>query len=295
MKSVKSAVIAAGGFGSRLFPATKSIAKPLIPILNKPTIHYILEDCIQAGIEKIIIVKNPDDTSIENYFSRDPELENYLHQKGKVGILNDFYQILDRCDFEFIPEDKSLPYGNARALCTVKDHLLNMPFVYMWSDVFYTGTKSTVQEAIKKFSEQSNTHGVLCASRVSEAEIPKKGIVKIKPGTSDEIEFIIEKPKLEEAPSNIGTSAPYVFSPEIFNYLDPHNVNARLGELVVQDAISQMIENGLKFKISFASGKYLTNGDPFNMFKSTVEVALTDPDIGQRAKEYLEQINQTDS
>lgn len=291
MKRITSSVIPAGGFGSRVFPATKAVTKALMPVLNKPTIHYILEDLARAKIERVIFVTDPDDTSIRDYLKRDAQIEHYFEKKGKTAIINDFNNFIKQFSFEFIPEGRSLPYGNARPLFTARNLFKNEPFVYQWCDVFYIGKSSVTQEAIEKFNSEEDISAVLTATKVSKSEIPKKGIVKIKEGTTDQIDMIIEKPSLDEAPSNIGTSSPYIFTPQIFDYLMPKQVNKRLGEFVIQDAISLMLSAGHKIKLSLTNNKYMTTGDPLGLLKSTVEEALGRPEMHSKVKKYLQSLN----
>jgi UTP--glucose-1-phosphate uridylyltransferase len=284
MPTIKKAVITAGGFGSRFLPATKSIPKELLPIINKPAIHYIVDQCIDAGITDIIIVSKPGNESIQDYFSHNAELEEYLTIKGKTKELQVVREIYRSANVTIVMQDESLPYGNARPLYTIKDLIGDEPFIYSYGDDIVFGEGAGVKELVAEY-EASQADIVLMCTEVSDSMVPKVGIVKIKEGTKNQVEHIVEKPKLENAPSKLASVACYVFSPVIFDHLDPTYMGD-VGEFFLQKGIDEIIETGTVTAVT-TTGKWLTNGDPLNYLISTVEVALDRQDLKEDFKKYL--------
>lgn len=284
--TIKKAVITAGGFGSRFLPATKSIPKELLPIINKPAIHYIVDQCIDAGITDIIIVSKPGNEAIQDYFSHNAELEEYLTIKGKTKELTVVREIYRSANINIVLQDDSLPYGNARPLYTVKDLIGDEPFIYSYGDDIVFGEGAGIKELVAEY-EKSHSDIVLMCTEVSDKMIPKVGIVKIKEGTANQVETIVEKPKLENAPSKLASVACYVFTPVIFDHLDP-TYTGDVGEFFLQKGIDEIIENGTVTAVT-TTGKWLTNGDPLNYLISTVEVALGREDVGEDFKSYLKE------
>jgi UTP--glucose-1-phosphate uridylyltransferase len=282
---IKKAVITAGGFGSRFLPASKSIPKELVPIINKPTIHYLVDQCVENGIEEIFIVSKPENKSIEEYFAQNVALEQYLVEKGKTKELEVVKKIYNQAKITFVMQDESLPYGNARPLYTVKDLVAGEPFIYMYGDEFIWGKEAGIKELMDVFESQPSDIVIMCEKARVE-EIPRLGMVKFKEGTNI-IEQIVEKPKMEETPSDIGSHSPYIFSPEIFDYLDPTKMD-KSGEFILQTAVDAIAQKGTVRGV-VTKGIWLTNGDPLAFLMSTVEVALTRDDTKEAFTKYLKE------
>lgn len=248
------AIITAGGIGTRLLPITTIIPKTLLPVINKPFIHYIVKQFYDAGIREIIIVSNYTNDLIQEYFSQNINL-NINNE-----LLDELQTFIQDIEFTFVKQDKQLPYGNAAPLYTIKN-LLNEPFIYSWGDVLIWGDNTGTKEILDLFKAYPESKGILTTQEVSEDLIPKKGIIRIKKDTTNEIDLIIEKPTIEEAPTNINSTAPYLFTPEIFDYLDPQKLHKNSGEFTIQTAIQEMIDDGHLILANMTKGKYLTNGD----------------------------------
>lgn len=279
------AIITAAGYGTRFLPATKNVPKELLPVINTPTIHYIVRDCIEAGIQDIIIVTRFGNHSVEDYFDTTPALESYLESKGKIKEAEAIHDIYSSANFIFIRQDPDLPYGNASPLYSAKSLIgKDESFIYAWGDDIILGEGAGIQEIVKDY-ENNYADVILNCTKVADAQIPKLGIVKFKNENSNEIEQIIEKPTLETAPSNVGSVSPYLFNSNIFEYLDPTKVEPGK-EFMIQDAIDTLCREGV-VRANITKGTWLTTGDPLNYLKATVEIALSRDDLREDFLEYL--------
>jgi len=283
--SIDTAIITAGGFGSRFLPAAKAIPKDLMPIINKPVMYYIIEQCLDAGITNIIIVSRPENTPIEKFFSKDEMLEQYLTKKGKTDALHEVQRICD-IDVTIVHQDDTLPYGNARPLYTVKDKVAGKPFVYSYGDDLIFGDGAGIIELVAQYNK-TQADAVLMCTKVDDSMVPKVGIVQPDPDHQYRVRSIVEKPSLAEAPSRLASVAAYVFTPKIFEYLDPNHLGA-IGEFYLQAGLDEIIGHG---NVDFVetTGQWLTVGDPFSYLKTTVEVALSRDDVRDDFVEYIRQ------
>lgn len=294
-KKITKAVITAAGYGTRFLPATKNVPKELLPIINKPTISYVVDQCVAAGITEIIIVTRFGNHSVEDYFDSSPALENYLLEKGKDNIVEAMKEIYTQANFIFVRQKQDLPYGNAAPLYSVKELVDDGPFIYAWGDDIILGENAGVAELIKLYKKEGGDAILNCVEKTKE-EISKIGAaVKIKDGTVNEVEGIVEKPPVNEVPSNLLSVSPYLLTPKIFDYLDPKK-DDKVGEFLFQPAVLKIIEDGGKVLASVSKGTWLTNGDPLNYLKTTVEIALSRNDLHDDFLTYLRnRVNQADS
>ncbi len=282
-KPIRKAVITAAGFGTRFLPATKNVPKELLPIIKKPTIHYVVEQCVEAGIRDIIIVTRFGNHSVEDYFDTSPILEKYLRDKGKDKEADEIKQIYTMANFIFVRQNPTLPYGNAAPLYSVKDLVSDGPFVYSWGDDFMLGARAGVAEVVELYEEEGGDI-ILNCTRPDKKEIHKMGMVILKPN-SDIVERIVEKPKPDEIVSDVCSVSPYVLTPRIFDYLEPTKVEPGK-EFLFQPAIDILTKVGTVRGV-VSKGKWLTNGDPLNYLKSTVEIALSNPEFRDDFLTYL--------
>jgi UTP--glucose-1-phosphate uridylyltransferase len=279
-KPIKKAVIAAGGFGSRLLPVTSALPKELLPFLDTPVIHHIINQCINAGIEDIYIVGKPENRIIENYFKPNEKLEKYLISNGKEDRLEVIRFTYNNANIQFIIQDESLPYGNARPLYSAKSVIGDEPFVYTYGDDLIYGDGCGIEELVATYNSNPSDIVLMC-TRVEEDMIPKVGIVSLKEGTNI-VDHIKEKPKLSDAPSNIASVASYIFTPQIFDHLDPTDIGGDISEFYIQKGIENITQSGTTLAC-ITEGAYLTCGDPLNYLKSTLHIAMDRPEL----KDYL--------
>lgn len=286
MAKVRKAIITAAGYGTRFLPATKNIPKELLPIINKPTISYVVDQCIAAGITDIIIVTRFGNSAVEDYFDSSPALEAYLVAKGKFDLAEEIKNVYRGANFIFVRQNPDLPYGNAAPLYSAKDLVGDEPFIYSWGDDIILGDGAGVAEVTKLF-ESVGCEMVLNCIDATKEEISRIGAdVRLMDDTGMQVREIVEKPPLEEVEGNLLSVSPYLFSPEIFKFLDPQR-DDKTGEFMIQKAIDGMIKAGADVRANVCKGKWLTNGDPLNYLKSTVEIALAREDLKDDFLQFL--------
>lgn len=291
MKKVKTAIITAAGFGTRFLPIVKNVPKEMLPIINKPILQYLVEECIEAGMEKIIIVIRDGNDTIYNYFKNDaPNVKSLLDSVGKSDRYKEVELLLEHRDkIEIVEQQKGLPYGNGSPIVSAK-HLLEdgEPFCVLFGDdIVITNGKSAIAQLVEYY-EESGCDAVMGTQEVSVEDVVKYGVVQPKAGSSEdsgEIEYIIEKPSQEEAPSQIVGYGRFVVPYRIFDYLKTENIG-KDDELWLQDANSKIAETG-KYMYKVVDGTWFTTGDPARYFEALVMVYLQNPEYRQFALDFL--------
>lgn len=296
MKKIRKAVIPAAGFGTRFLPQTKAMPKEMLPIVDKPIIQYIVEELVGAGIEDIIIVTGSLKRAIEDHFDKPSmELVENLRLGGdkKLPLLEEIESISEMANFIYIRQKG--PYGNGTPLLNVRHLIGDEPFIYTWSDDFIRAKPiSRFQQLIKVYEEFGCS--VLASVRATkDDDYDRYGFAGgkiIRDGLID-AEIIIEKPGKKNAPSDLANVSGYIFTPEIFNYLDKVLKNLREGEeLYYNDALKLMLEDGRRIIASeIKNGKYYDTGNKLEYLKTMIEFALEHPDINGEFRKYLKELN----
>ncbi len=268
------AIIAAAGRGTRFLPCTKTIPKELLPLFDRPVIHHLVEEVAAAGIPEVLIVTRPvTGEALRQYFSPDPEWEQYLANSTGVGLLQPLYDLLARVHISFAQQPQDLPYGSGSPLLAVRDRL-TLPFVYFYGDdvILEQSPGRTLRSLISTF-ERNGAQGVVGACRVPKATISKLGSIAYCPGTDFRVDHIVEKPRQEEAPSEITPIGRQVFSPAIVPVLDQMRDTLATGrELQMTDAVSALAQEGLVLA-PLIEGTWLTTGDPLNLLRASQAVS----------------------
>lgn len=292
MPQVKKAVIAAAGYGTRFLPATKNQAKEMLPIVDKPIIHYLAQEAVDAGIEEIIIVTKSGQASIEDYFDSNRELNQELENAQKTERLKKVKELPQLADFTFVRQSNQLPYGNATPLISCS-HLIDEgeAFVYMFGDDLTISETPVSKQLIQAYKEQ-NPVAVLATQEVPDSEVERYGTIKYKENTDYEYEMKegYEKLPPSEAPSNMAQFGRFVFTDRVIEaVLDTSP--GKDEELWVMDVLNNLAQNGKKVIAPPIEGEWLTTGDPLRWLKANVEFALRRNDIGPDFKEYLENLD----
>lgn len=272
---IKKALITAAGFGSRFLPITKTFPKEMLPIVDKPIIHWIVEECAEAGIEEIIIVASPDEVrTFEDYFYGHAEnIKQLMYEQGKVDRWEKVEKIFKLPQITVIPENRKLPYGNGRPILTGKKSLKNEDaFVVCWGDDLMLSKTSTVKQIVHYMQKDpcDTVLGVVPAP----LELLSQGaaIVK-KEGTKNQVERMKEKATIEElkkdpAYTNLYSIGRFVLTPIIYKYLTPDAIG-KDGELWLQDVNDKVARNGVT-KFLKLEGKFYTTGDPQAYLKAQI-------------------------
>jgi len=284
---VTKAIITAAGFGSRFLPITKTFPKEMLPIIDKPILQYLIEECGDAGIEEVIVVVSETDVrTFEDYFyGRATHIRTLMIRQNKLDRWNKVEKIFDLPKITIVPQDERIPYGNGRPILSVKDLVVNEEaFAVLFGDDMVLSKVSCVKQLVDYY-EKNKCDGVLGVEEVSRKEISKYGAVKLKDGSSNEVERVIEKPKAEEAPSTLASFGRFIFTNKLFDYLKSDSVG-KDGEVWLQDASDALARNG-KVLMSRIDGRWLTTGDPLNYLKASIETALFREEFKEDFEQYL--------
>lgn len=213
MQKIRKAIIPVAGLGTRFLPVTKSVPKEMLPIVDVPTIEYIVKEAIDSGIEEILFVVNPYKSSIENYFDHHYELEERLKISNKTEQLKKVLKPISMAKFMFLRQGEPLGTGHAIKIC--KNFINGEPFAVLYGDDIIDSNVPCLKQMINMYEKYDCN--VLCALKLNDKEIPSKGIIEYEDSNELQVKRLVEKPKLEEAPSKYGTIGRYILKPEIFN------------------------------------------------------------------------------
>jgi UTP--glucose-1-phosphate uridylyltransferase len=294
-KKVRKAVIPAAGFGTRFLPQTKAMPKEMLPVVDKPVIQYVVEELVEAGIQDIIIVTGYHKRSIEDHFDTPSrELIDNLEMGGekKRHLLEQAYGIADMANFVYVRQKG--PYGNGTPLLNVKSLIGNEPFIYTWSDDFISATPSRFKQLLETYEQYGCS--VLASLRAkTDDDYNRYGFAggeEIEPGILD-VKSLIEKPGKDAAPSDYATVSGFLFTPDIFNYLDKVMEDLPEGEeFYYNDALKLMLQDNLRILVrEIHGGKFHDTGNKLEYLKTVVEFALKHPDISKEFRDFLRTIN----
>jgi UTP--glucose-1-phosphate uridylyltransferase len=272
-RRVSKAVITAAGFGTRFLPATKTIPKEMLPILEYPAIHYVVKEIVDAGIEDICIVTRVESPTMQKYFGVVEDVEEYLKESGKEEILKKVQYSNDVANITFLKQDTSLPYGSGAPIVSAKEWIGDENFVVLYCDDLVLSKESAIKSLIELFQSSEDIDAVVAAQEVDWKEVSKYGIVEFKEGSENQLERLTEKPKQEDAKTNLAYYGRHVFTPKLFEFLDPTKV-VEGEEFYLTNSIYKMSQNG-KVLVKKVDGKWLTTGDPLNMLKTSIEYGLS--------------------
>ena len=267
---VKKAVIPAAGLGTRFLPATKSMPKEMLPIIDKPVIHYVVEEAIASGIEDIIIITGRGKRAIEDYFDDSPELKRHLQKKGKKDLLKIVEDTSSFVDIHYIRQKEARGLGDA--VLRAEKHIGNNPFAVLLGDDLIVNEKPCTAQLIDIFKKYH--YSIIAVEEIPEEKVSSYGIIRGKKLEDSVylIEDIIEKPKINEAPSNLGATGRYIFTPEIFDCIKETTIGVD-NEIQLTDAIRVLIENQ-KVNAYIFNGKRYDTGDKIGYVQAIIDFAL---------------------
>ena len=282
-KSVKKAIIPAAGLGTRFLPATKVQAKEMLPIVDKPTLQYIIEEAIESGIEEILIVTGRNKKSIEDHFDRSVELELELEQKGKTAMLEMVQDISNMVNIHYIRQKE--PKGLGHAIHCAKSFIGNEPFAVLLGDDIVDASTPCLKQMIDAYDEYKTT--VLGVQEVARENVDKYGILDVKhiEDRVYKVKDMVEKPAVEEAPSNIAILGRYIITPEIFNILE-NQAPGKGGEIQLTDALQTLATKEAIYAYNFEGRRYDV-GDKLGFLEATVDFALKRPELRDDFIEFL--------
>lgn len=279
---IKKAIIAVAGSGTRLLPATKSMPKEMLPIIDKPIIQLVVEELIEAGIQDIILVTKWDKKPLEDHFDYNWALENDLEKSGKTELLKEIKKISELANFVYVRQKG--PYGNGTPILSAASLVDDEPFVFCYGDDLVKAKISFTKQMIEDFE----THGcpIIGVQEVPHDQVYRYGVMRLKDGTN-QLEEIIEKPSVEDAPSNLVNFGRMILNQKYIDILK-ETPTGKGDELWTNDAINTYIKDGGVFYTKkIEDGEWLTTGDPLNYLKANLAYAFDREDIKKDLKEYI--------
>jgi len=283
MKKIRKAVIPVAGMGTRFLPATKAVAKEMLPIIDKPTIEYIIEECVQSGIEEILLITSPYKKNIEDHFDQSFELEARLERSNKLEQLELVKNISKMCKIYYIRQGE--PLGSGHAIKLAKSFIGDEPFAVLYGDDLMKYETPVLKQLINVYEEKDCN--VIGAEEIDRSIVYKYGIIEFEKDTK--IKSIIEKPSIENAPSNIAGLGRYIVKPEIFEELDNLDRGAN-GEYQFTDAMLNLMKKQ-DFYACLYDGKYFDIGNQLGYIKANIAFALDRNDLKDDLKEYLKNLD----
>ncbi|WHZ02862.1 UTP--glucose-1-phosphate uridylyltransferase GalU [Neobacillus sp. YX16] len=286
MKKVRKAIIPAAGLGTRFLPATKAMPKEMLPIVDKPTIQYIVEEAVASGIEDIIIVTGRSKRAIEDHFDFALELEQNLIEKGKTDLLDKVQYSSNLADIHYIRQKE--PKGLGHAVWCARNFIGDEPFAVLLGDDIVQSNTPCLRQLI---DEYETTHSsVIGVQQVPDNETHRYGIIDplIQTGRRYQVNNFVEKPAPGTAPSNLAIIGRYILTPEIFMFLDNQETGAG-GEIQLTDAIQKLNSIQRVFAFDF-EGKRYDVGEKIGFVKTTVEFALQDEELREDVLAFLQEL-----
>lgn len=270
MKKVRKAVIPAAGIGSRFLPATKAMPKEMLPILDKPTIQYIVEEAVAAGIEDIIIVTGKHKRAIEDHFDAQMELEHHLAVQEKFELLEKVQHSTQLANIFYVRQ--KAPQGLGHAIWTAKQFIGDEPFAVLLGDDIVDSSTPAIKQLIEQYEQKGKS--VIGAKTVPYEDTQRYGIIESKAQHDRlyEISNLIEKPKLGTTDSRLAIMGRYILTPDIFKYLEEQNIGAG-GEIQLTDAIARVNETDEVYAYDFVGNRYDV-GDKIGFVMTTMEYAI---------------------
>jgi len=284
-RMVKKAIFPAAGLGTRFLPATKASPKEMLPIVDKPMIQYAVEEAIESGIEELIIITGKNKRAIEDHFDSAHELEEKLRSTGKKRLLEEINR-LSHVNFAYIRQKVALGLGHA-ILCA-RPFIGNEPFAVILSDDIIDPAYHLLKEMIELYKDLDCP--IVALEEVPREDVSRYGIIDgIKEGDVYRITRLVEKPSLDEAPSNLAIIGRYILTPDIFRILERQRVGAG-GEIQLTDALQDLLKKRTIYGYPI-KGKRYDAGDKIGFLKATIDLALKNPELSVPFASYIKEVS----
>ena len=283
---VRKAVILAAGYGTRFLPATKAVPKEMLPLVDRPVIQYIVEEAVAAGLDHIVMVTSGPKRAIEDHFDREPGLELTLAQRGKEDALRELVELTQIADIAFIRQKQRL--GNGHAVLITRRLVGEEPFALFFPDDVIVNEVPATRQLLDVYEKTGAT--VVAVQEVAPAEVELYGVIDPEP-ISDRlyrVKGIIEKPRREEATSNLATVGRFVLTPRIFEVL-AETPPGREGEIWLMDALHRLAQQEPVYAYQY-EGERFDTGRPIGLLRASIALALRREDLGPELKAYLKSL-----
>ncbi len=287
MPPVRTVVVPAAGWGTRFLPATKAVPKELLPLIDKPVIHYGLEEALNSGLTRAVIVTSPGKAALEDYFRPRPELDDFLADKGKSGVLSGVDRITDGLDISYVTQRRQLGLGHA--VLTARPALAPESFAVLLPDDVIASDTPALRQLLDVYD--SRQASVLAVQRVPKDRISGYGVIdseQVGPRLH-RVKSLVEKPNPDDAPSDLGIVGRYVLTPAILQALD-HTRPGALGEIQLTDAIANLLESQSVYALELEGYRH-DAGNPLGLIQASISIALTHPDLSPTLRTYLSNLD----
>jgi UTP--glucose-1-phosphate uridylyltransferase len=291
-KKVRKAIITDAGFASRYLPITKTVPKAMLPFGNRPIMQLMVEECVEAGIEEIIIVATPEGKPIyEDYFNNSVNrIRKQLADQGKAERYQPVQDVLDYPKIVVIEQDASLPYGNGSPVASAKSYMESEDaFLVIYSDDVVFGKPGDAKTLIDTYEENPTAEAIIMAQEVPTEVVDKFGIISFKEGSETLLDTIVEKPEIGTEPSKLASYGRYLLKASIFDHLNPQNTG-KDNELWTVDAITALVQEEKDVIVQKTKGEWMTTGDPENYFKAHLRYVKEFEKYGDKVKGWLEEM-----
>jgi UTP--glucose-1-phosphate uridylyltransferase len=290
-RRVRKAVLPVAGLGTRFLPATKAMPKEMLCVVDKPLIQYAVEECIASGIENVIFVTGRRKNAIEDHFDSQPELEQFLEERGRPAQAQMVREISGGLHFSYTRQSEALGLGHA--VLTARELVGDEPFAVLLGDVIMDGPVPATRSLVEIYEKTGI--GAIAVEEIAREQVHLYGIISADPAKEGpegdrllRVKDLVEKPKAADAPSNLGVTGRYVLPPEIFDYLENTKPGAG-GEIQLTDGLRMLAQKeGLYAHVYH--GKTYDAGDKLGFLKATVEIALRNPHLGEDFRKYLQRL-----
>lgn len=287
MKKITKGVIAIAGFGTRFLPATKTVPKEMLPIIDKPIIQYIVEEMVEAGVKDIILVTSWQKRAVEDHFDRAHEVEEHLESTGKVALLNELRRIDKLANFIYVRQKGGR--GNGAAILSAQSVVGDEPFLVAFGDDLVKikpGYPSFSKQLVKEYQKYGSS--ILGVQSVAKDQAHKYGIIETDPKTGL-VTKLIEKPTSGQTKSTLASFGRYLLTPEIFSFLKK-TAAGKSGEIWLADGIAAMLKKYPVRVHQIKGGKWYTTGDPVSYFRTLLAYSIDHPELKKELKESIKKI-----
>lgn len=288
---IKKALITAAGFGTRFLPATKTIQKEMLPILNRPLIDYVVSDCVEAGIEEIVFVVSEYNKQLMHFYSENQRLYNYLERMGKLDMYDRIAKLHNQAKFTFIHQSDSDQYGTAVPVRVAQKELENEDafLVFMGDDFIYNEDGRCEASSMMDQFKQSGASALVTCIRKPRAELSRYGVAEVKQeGGFTYLKNLVEKPAPGKEPSDLINISKYVLTPSIFDVIAHQDVNPDSGELYITDSVTTLAQTQ-PVVIYTPNGRYLDGGNVLEWLKTNIIVAKNQPELRQGLRAFVQE------
>ena len=285
--AVRKAVIPAAGLGTRFLPATKSQPKEMLPVVDRPGIQYVVEEAVRSGLDDILVITSRGKATLEDHFDRSLELEAHLERTGKTQLLEEVRSIAEMANFHYVRQKEPLGFGHAVLLA--KEHVGDEPFVVMVGDEIVPEPQGDEPPLVERMNElfEAKNASVIAVQEVAKEDIAGYGVIDPDPQEDGSLKLkgMVEKPAVEDAPSNLASRGRYLFTPQIFDAIERTSEGVG-GEIQLTDAIRLLAqEQGVYAYVH--TGPILDVGKKLDYLKATVELALRREDLAAPFGQWL--------